>query len=46
MRESELILLSMCSIVGLVLVVFPLTKRGAINKYANDLHKPNPDDWK
>jgi hypothetical protein len=46
MRESELILMSMCSIVGLLLVAIPLMKRGAIDKYANDLHKPNPDDWK
>jgi hypothetical protein len=45
MRESELILMSMCSIVGLLLVVIPLW-RGGVSKYANDLHKPNPDDWK
>lgn len=46
MRESELILLSMCSIVGLFLVVIPLLKPGAVDKHASNLHKPNPDDWK
>lgn len=45
MRESELILLSMCSFVGLFLVIIPLMRNG-VSKYADDLHKPNPEDGK
>lgn len=45
MRESDLILLSMCSIVSLLFVIIPLLRNG-VSKYSDDLHKPNPDDWK